>query len=149
MKNQSGSAGAGCDSALLDDLLPDADLPPDPFAADEEALWGARGFTLVPASETGRVTVRRALAAEPDPVFAGALAELDPATLDGETRVDLIRAWQRVAAWVDAQQQVALAAVVEATEDCGLTGDDARHEVGVALRLSPGSAYDKCSGPPR
>ena len=62
--------------------------------------------------------------------------------LDEESRVDLIRAWARVAAWVDAQQQVALAAVVAATEDCGLTGDDARHEVGAALRLSPGSAYD-------
>jgi hypothetical protein len=33
--------------------------------------------------------------------------------------------------------------VVAATGDAGLTGDDARHEVGVALRLSPGSAYDK------
>jgi hypothetical protein len=118
------------------------DLPPDPFAADEEAFWEQRGFTLVPAAETGRMTVQRALSADPGPVFAGALAGLDPQVLDGETRVDLIRAWQRVAAWVDAQQQVALAAVVEATEDCGLTGDDARHEVGVALRLSPGSAYD-------
>ncbi len=79
-----------------------------------------------------------ALAAEPGAVYAGCLAGLDPAVLDGETRVDLIRAWARVAAWVDAQQQVALAAVVAATEDAGLTGDDARHEVGVALRLSPG-----------
>ena len=89
------------------------------------------------------MTVQRALAAEPGAVLAGVLAGLDPAVLDGETRVDLIRAWARVAAWVDAQQQVALAAVVAATEDAGLTGDDARHEVGVALRLSPGSAYAK------
>ena len=141
MENVSGSAEHGCGSALLD-----APLPPDPFAADdfdEEAFWAARGATLVPAAESGRWRVGAALAAEPGAVYAGALADLDPQRLDGETRVDLIRAWARVAAWVDAQQQVALAAVVDATEDAGLTGDDARHEVGVALRLSPGSAYDK------
>ncbi len=142
MKDESGSAEHGCDSALLG-----APLPPDPFAADdddfdEDAFWEARGATLVPAAETGRWRVDAALAAEPGAVYAGCLAELDPRVLDGETRVDLIRAWARVAAWVDAQQQVALAAVVDATEDAGLTGDDARHEVGVALRLSPGSAYD-------
>jgi hypothetical protein len=130
---------AGGAASVLDAV----DLPLDPFAGDEEAFWEQRGATLVPAAETGRRLVAKALAAEPDPVLAGALAGLDPDTLDGETRVDLIRAWQRMAAWVDAQQQVALAAVVAATEDCGLTGDDARHEVGVALRLSPGSAYDK------
>ena len=110
---------------------------------DDDALWEQRGATLVPAAESGRCLVTAALAGEPGPVLAGTLAGLDPAALDGETRVGLIRAWQRVAAWVDAQQQVALASVVTATEDCGLTGDDARHEVGVALRLSPGSAYDK------
>ena len=110
---------------------------------DDEWLWEARGCTLVPAAESGRWLVDAALAAEPGAVYAGALADLDPEVLDGETRIDLIRAWARVAAWVDAQQQVALAAVVAATEDAGLTGDDARHEVGVALRLSPGSAYDK------
>jgi len=142
MKDQSGSAEHGCGSALLD-----APLPPDPFTADEDdfdedAFWEQRGATLIPPAETGRWLVDAALAAEPGAVYAGALANLDPQALDGETRVDLIRAWARVAAWVDAQQQVALASVVEATEDCGLTGDDARHEVGVALRLSPGSAYD-------
>ena len=114
----------------------------DAVAADESGSGRQRGCTLVPAAESGRWLVDAALAAEPGAVYAGALAELDPDGLDGETRVDLIRAWQRVAAWVDAQQQVALASVVAATEDAGLTGDDARHEVGVALRLSPGSAYD-------
>ena len=53
-------------------------------------------------------------------MLAGCLAGLDPDVLDGETRVDLIRAWQRMAAWVDAQQQVALAAVVAATEPGGV-----------------------------
>ena len=105
MENVSGSAGAGCDSALLDALLDDLDLPPDPFAGDDadlddEWLWEARGCALVPAAETGRVAVRRALAADPGPVLAGCLADLDPQVLDGETRVDLIRAWQRVAGQV-------------------------------------------------
>ena len=139
MKQGSGSAEAGCGSALLDAEA----LPVDPFVQDEEEFWAMRGLTPVPAEEPGRMLVERALAAEPGPALAGALAGLDPAGLDGDTRVDLIRAWARLAAWVDAQQQVALAAVVAATEDCGLDGDDARHEVGVALRLSPGSAYDK------
>ncbi len=134
---ESGSAEHGCGSALLD-----GELPPDPFADDEEALWEQRGFTLVPAAESARMLVARALGAEPGAVYAGCLAGLDPQVLDGETRVDLIRAWQRVAAWAEAQQQKALAAVIAATEDAGLTGDDARHEVGAALRLSPGSAYD-------
>ena len=110
---------------------------------EDEVLWEQRGLMHVPAAESGRWLVEAALAAEPGPVMAGVVAGLDPATLDGDSRVDLIRVWQRVAAWVDAQQQMALAAVVAATEDCGLEGDFARHEVGVALRLSPGSAYDK------
>jgi hypothetical protein len=89
MKNESGSAEHGCGSALLDPPLPD-----DPFAADEEAFWEQRGATLVPAAETGRMTVQRALGAEPGPVLAGCLAALDAAVLDGQTRVDLIRAWR-------------------------------------------------------
>ncbi|MEP6761665.1 MAG: hypothetical protein ABJA93_09920, partial [Sporichthyaceae bacterium] len=81
---------------------------------DDEWLWEQRGATLVPAVESGRWLVDAALAEGPSPVTAGLLAGLDPRELDGETRVDLIRAWARVASWVDAQQQVALAAVVEA-----------------------------------
>ena len=110
---------------------------------EDESFWTERGLTLVPPAESGRMSVERALAADPSPVRAAVLAGLDPAELDGDTRVDLIRCWQRIAAWVDAQQQVALASVVAATVDCGLDGEMARHEVGVALRLSPGAAYDK------
>ena len=68
------------------------------------------------------------------------LAAVDPAELSGAARVDLIAAWERVAAMVDGLQQRALAAVVEATEGLGLDGDLARHEVGAALRLSPATA---------
>jgi len=112
-----------------------------PGDLDDDALWAQRGFTTMTPARTGRMMVDRALAADPCPALTGALTGIDPAALDPDTRVDLIRAWARLAGWVDAQQQVALAAVVAATEDCGLTGDDARHEVGVALRLSPGTAY--------
>ena len=65
---------------------------------------------------------------------------MDPYALDGDARVDLIRAWERVAAMVAAGQQRALAAVAEATEGLGRPGEEARHEVGAALRLCPGTA---------
>src|SRR5436190_23796443 len=70
----------------------------------------------------------------------GLLADVDPYGLDGEARVDLVRAWERVAAVVAAGQQRALAAVAEATEGLGRPGEEARHEVGAALRLCPGTA---------
>jgi len=110
---------------------------------DDEALWAARGLTLMSAADTGRMLVERALQADPCPVLGAALTAVDPADLDGDSRVDLIRVWQRLAAWVEAQQQAALASIVAATEDCGLEGDLARHEIGAALRLSPPSAYDR------
>jgi hypothetical protein len=69
------------------------------------------------------------------------LAEVDPASLGAEGRVELIQAFERVKAVVDGLQQVALAAVVEATEAAGLAGECARHEVGAALRLSPQTAW--------
>jgi len=69
------------------------------------------------------------------------LAEVDPSALGHDARVDLIQAWERVRAQVDGLQQQALGAVIEATQALGLDGDAARHEVGVALRLSPGTAY--------
>ena len=68
---------------------------------------------------------------------------MDPAALDDAARVDLIEALERVRAQVDGVQQRALAMVIESTEACGLDGDAARHEVGAALRLSPGTAYDR------
>jgi hypothetical protein len=69
------------------------------------------------------------------------LAAVDPAGLSGESRVDLIAAFERARAVLDGAQQAALAAVVEATEGVGLDGDLARHEVGAALRLSPVTAH--------
>jgi hypothetical protein len=71
------------------------------------------------------------------------LAAVDPSTLDGAGRVDLIRAFERVRAMVDGAQQRALGAVVDATEALGLDGEAARHEVGAALRLSPQTAWKR------
>ena len=71
------------------------------------------------------------------------LSRVDPGELDGAGRVDLIRAIERAAAMLAGLQQVALAAVAAATAGCGLAGEDARHEVGAALRLSPAVAADR------
>lgn len=71
------------------------------------------------------------------------LANVDPSSLDDEGKVELIQAYERIKAKVDGLQQVALAAVVEATEAAGLDGECARHEVGAALRLSPQTAWQR------
>src|SRR5215213_3736456 len=90
----------------------------DSCSNDDEVFWAGRGLFAVAPAVTGREAVERALGVAPDPTSTGLLADIDPLTLDGDSRVDLIRAWARLAAWVDAQQQVALAAVIAATEDC-------------------------------
>jgi hypothetical protein len=71
------------------------------------------------------------------------LAEVDPHALDGAGRVDLIRGWERVLAMAAGEQQLALASVAEATVAFGLRGIEARHEVGAALRLAPGTAAER------
>jgi hypothetical protein len=96
-------------------------------------------FVLVPAP--GPVAlVARCAAGGVDLADVERLAAVDPAGLDPDSQVELIEAFERVRAMVDGLQQRALAAVVEATEGAGLDGDLARHEVGAALRLSPGTA---------
>jgi hypothetical protein len=79
----------------------------------------------------------------PDLSVLGLLASLDPHLLEDEARVDLLRAWERVAAMVAGQQQAALVAVAEATEGRWLAEEEARHEVGAALRLSPAAAGER------
>ena len=71
------------------------------------------------------------------------LTAIDPQELDGAGRVDLIRGWERVLAMAAGEQQVALASVAEATSAFGLRGIEARHEVGAALRLAPGTAAER------
>ena len=71
------------------------------------------------------------------------LADIDPRVLDDADRVDLIRAWERCRAMLDGAQQRALCAVADATEGRGLAEQEARHEVGAALRLSPPTAGER------
>jgi hypothetical protein len=73
----------------------------------------------------------------------GLLESVDPHGLDGDARVDLIRAWERCRAMLDGMQQAALAAVADATEGRGLAEELARHEVGAALRLSAATAGER------
>ena len=79
----------------------------------------------------------------PDLSMVGLLASVDPHTLDGEARVDLIRAWDRVEAMVAGRKLAALAAVIDATEGAGRPAEEARFEIGAALRLSPTTAGDR------
>ena len=77
-----------------------------------------------------------------DLAAVGWLARIDP-VLDGADRVELIRAWERCRAMLDGAQQRALCAVADATEGRGLAEEQARHEVGAALRLSPPTAGER------
>ncbi|HYJ54401.1 MAG TPA: DUF222 domain-containing protein [Mycobacterium sp.] len=96
-----------------------------------------------------RLVARVADGADPDgaPIrlvdAVAVLSAVDPQVLGGASRVDLIRGWERVAAMVAGAQQVALAAVADATAALGLRGMEARHEVGAALRLAPGTAAER------
>ena len=71
------------------------------------------------------------------------LERIDPHLLDDADRVELIRAWERCRAMLDGAQQRALCAVADATEGRGLAEEQARHEVGAALRLSPPTAGER------
>ena len=118
---------------------------PDPEAAallDERLAAELDLLDVLESGGAAGLVARVADTEVPVPLgpVVGLLAGVDPDRLDGAGRVDLIRAWERVAAMVAGCQQRALAAVVEATEGCGLAGEDARHEVGAALRLAPGTA---------
>jgi len=119
------------------------DLLDDPLAKVEEEMWAQRGFTLEPPEAATRRLLDRLAETEPGPRLAGLLEQVDQSMLDGDARVDVIRHCERMAAWVSAVQQRALSTVVEATVDLGLESDMARHEVGAALRLSAGTAYDR------
>ncbi len=121
-------------------------VPPDPFA---DVLpvdpWPDAVEAMFARIERDEAAVRQwALSAPPSLDVAAVLSTLEPQRLPGDERVQLIQAWERLSSWVAAQQQAALAAVVDATEGLGLPGHLARHEVGAALRLSPGPAYDRC-----
>jgi hypothetical protein len=68
---------------------------------------------------------------------------VDPCALEGLSRVDYVRAVERVRAMVDGMAVRALLGVAAATEGRGLAEEEARHEVGAALGLSPGTAGER------
>ncbi len=78
-----------------------------------------------------------------DLAAVGWLSRVDPYSLKPEDRVDLIRAIERCRSMLDGLQQTALAAVAESTEAAGRPAEEARFEIGAALRLSPGTAGDR------
>jgi hypothetical protein len=71
------------------------------------------------------------------------LGRVDPQQLEPDAQIDLIRAWERVDAMIAGRKQAALAAVIEATEAAGRPAEEARFEIGAALRLSPSTAGDR------
>jgi hypothetical protein len=110
-------------------------------------------FTLAPAPRSAdevRAGIRGAGAvarAVSEPMKADTLAGLctvEPDALSDDMRLDLIQAWERADAWLQAHKQRALASVAQATIRLGQPGEAARFEVGAALRLSPQTAQDRC-----
>ncbi|HET9944352.1 MAG TPA: DUF222 domain-containing protein, partial [Actinomycetes bacterium] len=98
----------------------------------------------------GPALLEHALEGETDLLGAVQLAEAltsgmadGDTELDGEALIDLLRVWERLEAMVSGRKQLALAAVVDATTDLGLQAEEARHEVGAALRLAPVTASDR------
>jgi hypothetical protein len=144
MKNESGSAEHGCGSALLDPPLPD-----DPFAADEEAFWEQRGFTPVPAAQTGRMTVQRALGADPGPVLARCLAALDPTVLD---RAVQARVLATAPEQTLAEMKAALRRAVIAADPAGAAHRAEQARAGRTLSRDPSTtgwpSCAPCSPPP-
>ena len=83
-------------------------LDPASAAAVRSAIEAER----VPVDEPARLPVWVGWA--PGPALAAAVAELDPARLDEAARIELIAAYERLAAWVQACQVMAMAAFAAA-----------------------------------
>ena len=77
------------------------------------------------------------------PAAVALLDAVDPGWLEPLDRVDLVRAYDRCEAALAAGKARAVAAVADAYQDLGMPASEARHEIGAALRLSPGTAADR------
>ncbi len=102
--------------------------------------------------ESGRESIGAILAAlagevAPGPEAVGVLAGVDPGSLTGGERVDLLKAWERQTAWISACQVGVLAALAASppagvagadpsADDPDVVGEFTRHEVAAALRIS-------------
>src|SRR6188472_317109 len=76
-------------------------------------------------------------------VAVAVLAGIEPATLEPDDQVDLVRAYDRCQAALDAAKTRAIAAVADSYQALGMPASEARHEIGAALRLSPVTAADR------
>jgi hypothetical protein len=76
-------------------------------------------------------------------VAVAVLEGIEPATLEPDDQVDLVRAYDRCQAALDAAKTRAIAAVADSYQALGMPASEARHEIGAALRLSPVTAADR------
>jgi hypothetical protein len=86
-----------------------------------------------------------AATAEPGADVIAPLTAVDPSTVDGAARIDLLIALERQIAWLQAEQQKVLAELDgRALNWAGKESIDyTQEQVGAALRLSPGHAADR------
>jgi hypothetical protein len=105
--------------------------------AGDESSADVRWLPVAPTADALALLV----SAAPGAAAIGALASIDPASLDAEARVLYLQAWERQHAWLCAQQQVAIAAVA-GPEPLGVD-DWSREEVAVGLGLSVRSAQHR------
>ena len=73
------------------------------------------------------------------------LSRVDPGELDGAARVELVRAIERCRAALDGLQHAAMASVADAIGGLGRPVEEARHEIGAALGLTPNAAGHRLS----
>lgn len=111
--------------------------------------WETAAFGVTPDLPAGAVSdvgaTTAVLADEAgSPGAMALLAAIDPAHLDPGSQIDLIRAWERQAAWVAAQQLAAVAAFTDGDPKnpapAGVLPDLCREELATALALSGGAA---------
>ncbi len=99
-----------------------------------------------PQASTASTELVRAIADGPFtdlPAAVAVLDQVDPASLESMGRVDLVRAIDRCEAALAGLKTRAVAAVADSYQELGMLAMEARHEIGAALRLSPGTAADR------
>ena len=117
--------------------------PGGPGAVSDLEAGGALGGPGAPGDLGGweALLVERAADGLLDPRAAfEVLAGVDLGGLDGASRVDVVRALERLIGVLAGWQQHAIAGVADASADLGLAREDARHEIGAALHLAPVTA---------
>ncbi|HTE74785.1 MAG TPA: DUF222 domain-containing protein [Actinomycetes bacterium] len=110
-------------------------VAPFPDDLDRAEGGGARGAWVTP----GMVECAADGLLDPRSAF-DVLSDVDLASLDGPSRVDVVRGLERLMSVLSGWQQWAIAGVADASADLGLDREEARHEIGAALHLAPVTA---------